>query len=140
MRRIQYRLLAIIIFIGVIGMIMPIMYTNTLALNQAKDTIINKLRSHSNTFIIYAQNSEKDTFQKMAEEYSIASKLRVTLIAADGTVIGESSLPVNQLSQMDNHISRPEIIIAKNSDEGFSTRFSNTLNTEFVYFAIEDDQ
>ena len=140
MRRIQYRLLAIIIFIGVIGMIMPIMYTNTLALNQAKDTIINKLRSHSNTFIIYAQNSEKDTFQKMAEEYSIASKLRVTLIAADGTVIGESSLPVNQLSQMDNHISRPEIIIAKNSDEGFSTRFSNTLNTEFVYFASEVDQ
>ena len=97
MRRIQYRLLAIIIFIGVIGMIMPIMYTNTLALNQAKDTIINKLRSHSNTFIIYAQNSEKDTFQKLAEEYSIASKLRVTLIAADGTVIGQIKVIVHDV-------------------------------------------
>ena len=51
MRRIQYRLLAIIIFIGIIGMIAPITYTNTLALNQAKDTIIDKLRSHSKTFM-----------------------------------------------------------------------------------------
>ena len=51
MRRIQYRLLAIIIFIGVIGMIAPIMYTKSLALNQAKDSIIEKLRSHSKTFM-----------------------------------------------------------------------------------------
>ena len=140
MRRIQYRLLAIIIFIGIIGMIAPITYTNTLALNQAKDTIIDKLRSHSKTFMVYVSNSEKDTFQKMAEEYSIASKLRVTLITANGTVIGESSMPIDQLSQMDNHISRPEIIKAKDSNEGFSTRYSNTLNTDFVYFASQVNQ
>ena len=140
MRRIQYRLLAIIIFIGVIGMIAPIMYTKSLALNQAKDSIIEKLRSHSKTFMVYANSSEKDTFQKLAEEYSIASKLRMTLIAADGTVIGESSMPMDQLSQMDNHISRPEIVEAKDENEGFSTRYSNTLRTEFIYFAKQVDQ
>ena len=107
-------------------MIAPIMYTKSLALNQAKDSIIEKLRSHSKTFMVYANSSEKDTFQKMAEEYSIASKLRMTLIAADGTVIGESSMPMDQLSQMDNHISRPEIVEAKDENEGFSTRYSNT--------------
>ena len=140
MRRIQYRLLTIIIFIGVIGMITPIIYTKSLALNQAKDTIVEKLRSHSKIFILYSNSSEKDTFQKMTEEYSIASKLRVTLIATDGTVIGESSLPIHQLSQMDNHLSRPEIIDAKDEEEGYASRYSNTLKTEFIYFAKQVDQ
>ena len=140
MRRIQYRLLTIIIFIGVIGMITPIVYTKSLALNQAKDTIVEKLRSHSKIFILYSNSSEKDTFQKMTVEYSIASKLRVTLIATDGTVIGESSLPMDQLSQMDNHLSRPEIIDAKDEEEGYASRYSNTLKTEFIYFAKQVDQ
>jgi len=140
MRRIQYRLLAIIIFIGVIAMIAPIVYTKSLALNQAKDSIVEKLRSHSKTFIVYSNSSEKDTFQKMAEEYSIASKLRVTLIAADGTVIGESSLPMDQLLQMDNHLSRPEVVDAKDENEGYASRYSNTLKTEFIYFVKQVDQ
>ena len=140
MRRIQYRLLAIIIFIGVIAMIAPIVYTKSLALNQAKDSIVEKLRSHSKTFIVYSNSSEKDTFQKMAEEYSIASKLRVTLIAADGTVIGESSLPMDQLLQMDNHLSRPEVVDAKDENEGYASRYSSTLKTEFIYFVKQVDQ
>jgi signal transduction histidine kinase len=76
----------------------------------------------------------------MAEEYSIASKLRVTLIAADGTVIGESSLPMDQLLQMDNHLSRPEVVDAKDENEGYASRYSSTLKTEFIYFVKQVDQ
>jgi len=121
-------------------MIAPIIYTKSLALNQAKDSIVEKLRSHSKTFIVYSNSSEKDTFQKMAEEYSIASKLRVTLIAADGTVIGESSLPMDQLLQMDNHLSRPEVVDAKDENEAYASRYSNTLKTDFIYFVKQVDQ
>ena len=140
MRRIQYRLLAIIISIGLIGIITPILYTNSLALDQAQEGILDKLRSHANTILVYSDLSKKDTFQGLATEYSDASSLRVTLIAANGTVIGESYLPSNQLSQMDNHIERPEILAAQEFGEGFSTRYSNTLKTEFIYFAKKVDQ
>jgi len=139
-RRIQYRLLAIIISIGLIGIITPILYTNSLALDQALEGILDKLRSHANTILVYSDLSKKDTFQGLATEYSDASSLRVTLIAANGTVIGESYLPSNQLSQMDNHIERPEILAAQEFGEGFSTRYSNTLKTEFIYFAKKVDQ
>jgi len=139
-RRIQYRLLAIIISIGLIGIITPILYTNSLALDQALEGILDKLRSHANTILVYSDLSKKDTFQGLATEYSDASSLRVTLIAADGTVIGESYLPSNQLSQMDNHIERPEVLAAQEFGEGFSTRYSNTLKTEFIYFAKKVDQ
>ena len=140
MRRIQYRLLAIIISIGLIGIITPILYTNSLALDQAQEGIIDKLRSHVNAILVYSGSSQKDTFQGLAIEYSDASRLRVTLIAADGTVIGESSLPNNQLSQMDNHIDRSEILAAQEFGEGFSTRYSTTMKTEFIYFAKKVDQ
>jgi len=139
-RRIQYRLLAIIISIGLIGIITPILYTNSLALDQAQEGILDKLRSHANTILVYSDLSKKDTFQGLATEYSDASSLRVTLIAANGTVIGESYLPSNQLSQMDNHIERPEVLAAQEFGEGFSTRYSNTLKTEFIYFAKKVDQ
>jgi len=139
-RRIQYRLLAIIISIGLIGIITPILYTNSLALDQAQEGIIDKLRSHANAILVYSGSSQKDTFQGLAIEYSDASRLRVTLIAADGTVIGESSLPNNQLSQMDNHIDRSEILAAQEFGEGFSTRYSTTMKTEFIYFAKKVDQ
>ena len=119
---------------------MPILYTNSLALNQAQEGIIDKLRSHANAILVYSGSSQKDTFQGLAIEYSDASRLRVTLIAADGTVIGESSLPNNQLSQMDNHIDRSEILAAQEFGEGFSTRYSTTMKTEFIYFAKKVDQ
>ena len=140
MRRIQYRLLVIIISIGLIGIITPILYTNSLLLDQAQEGIIDKLRSHANAILVYSGSSQKDTFQGLAIEYSDASRLRVTLIAADGTVIGESSLPNNQLSQMDNHIDRSEILAAQEFGEGFSPRYSTTMKIEFIYFAKKVDQ
>ena len=140
MRRIQYRLLVIIISIGLKGIITPLLYTYSLALDQTQEGIIDKLRSHSNTILVYSDLSKKDTFQGLATEYSDASSLRVTLIAANGTVIGESYLPNKPLSQMDNHIERPEVLAAQEFGEGFATRYSNTLKTEFIYFAKKVDQ
>ena len=140
MRRIQYRLLAIIVSIGLIGIITPILYTNSLALGQAQEGILDKLRSHANAILVYSNSSEKTTFQELATEYSGASSLRITLIAADGTVIGESSLPITELQQMDNHNERPEVLAAQEFGEGFSTRYSNTLKIQFIYFAKKVDQ
>ncbi|MFL3044807.1 MAG: ATP-binding protein [Candidatus Neomarinimicrobiota bacterium] len=111
-----------------------------MALDQAQEGIIDKLRSHANAILFYSGSSQKDTFQGLATEYSSASSLRVTLIAADGTVIGESSLPNKLLSQMDNHIDRSEILAAEEFGEGFSTRYSTTIKTKFIYFAKKVDQ
>ena len=121
-------------------MITPILYTNSLALDQAQEGILDKLRSHTNAILFYSNSSEKTTFQGLATEYSDASGLRVTLIAADGMVIGESSIPITELQQMDNHIERPEVLAAQDFGEGSSTRYSNTLKIEFIYFAKKVDQ
>ena len=41
---------------------------------------------------------------------------------------------------MDNHIDRSEILAAEEFREGFSTRYSTTIKTKFIYFAKKVDQ
>jgi two-component system phosphate regulon sensor histidine kinase PhoR len=58
---------------------------------------------------------------------------RVTLIAADGTVLGESHADVGS---MDNHLLRPEVQEALDQGYGTATRFSQTLRQEIMYAAV----
>lgn len=58
---------------------------------------------------------------------------RVTIVAADGTVLGESN---EDRAQMDNHASRPEIAAALADGQGSSTRFSHTVGYQMMYTAV----
>ena len=58
---------------------------------------------------------------------------RVTIIAADGTVLGESH---EDRLQMENHLTRPEIQQALAQGRGSSTRFSSTTGYQMMYTAV----
>ena len=58
---------------------------------------------------------------------------RVTIVAVDGTVLGESH---EDRTQMENHRNRPEIAAAFASGQGSSTRFSHTVGYEMMYTAV----
>jgi two-component system phosphate regulon sensor histidine kinase PhoR len=59
---------------------------------------------------------------------------RVTIIALDGRVIGDSD---SDSSHMDNHGHRQEIQQASLSGTGMAVRFSDTLKYNFLYVAIK---
>lgn len=62
--------------------------------------------------------------------------VRVTLIAADGTVVADSTLDDAELvARMDNHRSRPEIVGAERNGTGESRRVSSTTGVEYYYLA-----
>jgi two-component system phosphate regulon sensor histidine kinase PhoR len=76
---------------------------------------------------------EGDTyFDRAARHYSELLDVRVTIIAADGTVLGES---VYNRTQMDNHLYRPEVQDALQNELGESIRFSKTGGQEMMYVA-----
>ena len=58
---------------------------------------------------------------------------RVTIIAADGVVIGESN---RDSDTMENHLNRPEVRDALAGGSGSATRFSATLGQEMMYGAV----
>lgn len=71
----------------------------------------------------------------MAAEIGRRISARVTFIAADGTVIGDSEVAAASLSTLDNHLGRPEVQLALQSGKGSATRYSATLRTDMLYVA-----
>jgi two-component system, OmpR family, phosphate regulon sensor histidine kinase PhoR len=68
-----------------------------------------------------------------------ASGTRITLIAADGEVLGDSDVPIDRLSSVENHGSRPEIQQAARFGRGTDIRHSATVGMDFLYVAIRLD-
>ena len=67
--------------------------------------------------------------KKLKEE----TNTRYTIINLDGIVIGDSH---EDVSTMDLHSTRPEIMDAYSGIVGTSIRYSNTLNQEMLYLAL----
>ena len=61
---------------------------------------------------------------------------RVTFVARDGTVVGDSEVRTEDLATLENHGSRPEIVQARAEGVGMARRYSATLKTEMLYVAV----
>src|SRR5262245_12883834 len=72
-----------------------------------------------------------------AEADRLGSRLqaRVTLIAPDGRVLGDSAEPLENLPTLENHATRPEVLEAKASGLGIARRPSATLGIDMLYAA-----
>ena len=60
---------------------------------------------------------------------------RVTLVAADGTVVADSDVPFERLSTLENHLLRPEVQDALSKPIGTNVRRSATVGRDFLYVA-----
>jgi two-component system phosphate regulon sensor histidine kinase PhoR len=58
---------------------------------------------------------------------------RITLLAADGTVLADSD---EDPQGMENHAERPEVLAARGTGLGSATRFSSTLHQRMMYTAL----
>ncbi|MDU0460366.1 MAG: ATP-binding protein [Geobacteraceae bacterium] len=74
--------------------------------------------------------------QQLAETVGTVIKSRVTLIATDGTVIGDSDVGQARLAQLENHLQRPEVQDALKHGAGSALRYSDTLRMSMLYSAM----
>ena len=61
---------------------------------------------------------------------------RVTIIAPDGRVIGDSEVPDAGLSALENHASRPEVRAALRGHMGRAVRLSTSVGNRELYMAV----
>ena len=61
---------------------------------------------------------------------------RVTFIAADGRVLGDSSETLEGVAGMENHGRRPEVVDARAAGLGRARRYSDTLKIDMLYVAV----
>lgn len=71
-----------------------------------------------------------------ADRIGKALGVRATIIAQDGTVIGDSDLDKKTLTTIENHLHRPEIQDALRNGLGISKRYSATLGKTLAYMAV----
>jgi two-component system phosphate regulon sensor histidine kinase PhoR len=60
---------------------------------------------------------------------------RVTLIRADGRVLGDSIVDGPALADLDNHLGRPEVRLTREGQLGVVERYSTTAQTDMLYAA-----
>jgi two-component system phosphate regulon sensor histidine kinase PhoR len=79
--------------------------------------------------------SDQQGWDRLAERLGEAARARVTLIRADGVVLGDSELNREAVRRLENHRTRPEVIEALETGRGASVRFSTTLGQRMMYVA-----
>jgi len=60
---------------------------------------------------------------------------RFTIVHSSGLVLGDSQLSNREISELDDHSHRPEIVTALNGDLGLSIRHSDSINQDLLYVA-----
>jgi len=78
-------------------------------------------------------DSQAKSVDELVRGYAGLLQARVTLVATDGVVLGDSEEPI---AQMDNHLDRPEIQQALSAGQGSSLRFSRTTGQSMMYTAV----
>jgi two-component system phosphate regulon sensor histidine kinase PhoR len=71
-----------------------------------------------------------------ADRLGQLSRARVTLVARDGTVLGDSDVAAADLPALENHRSRAEVAGAMTSGQGTATRRSQTTAVDTMYAAV----
>jgi two-component system phosphate regulon sensor histidine kinase PhoR len=71
-----------------------------------------------------------------ADHLGALTGTRVTLIAPDGRVVGDSSETLEGVAAMENHALRPEVVAARRTGLGRAERHSDTLNIDMLYVAV----
>jgi two-component system phosphate regulon sensor histidine kinase PhoR len=73
-----------------------------------------------------------------AEAHALGNILgaRVTFIARDGRVLGDSELDEAGVLALENHGTRPEVVQSRAEGFGVSRRYSTTLKTYMMYTAV----
>ncbi len=72
-----------------------------------------------------------------ADRLARHSASRVTLVAPDGRVVGDSTQPFGALAELENHAARPEVAAARDgASPGTSQRYSTTVDTDMLYVAV----
>lgn len=116
----------------VLTAIIAVLLTNFLTVftmyNAYEESITQELRQEAE-YVIHALEASPDQVLYLQ---GLETNNRITLIENDGTVIFDNAVKV---SGMENHMNRPEVVMAIENGWGESTRTSDTVSEVTLYYA-----
>jgi len=112
-------------------------YLNRTLATSIVSTLTENLLSQTRlaSLMLSRDGAEQNDLQALAVKLGKTVTARVTIISLDGTVVGDSGVKPNELIELENHISRPEVQDALKNGTGTSVRYSATLRHDMLYTA-----
>lgn len=103
--------------------------------NQIEQSLVNEARLAAET-LSHRKPATAGELDAEADALAPLVSARVTFVARDGTVVGDSDLDGEALSTVENHGARPEIVQAGQQGVGVARRYSTTLSADMLYAAV----
>lgn len=137
-RSIRWRIVFSFVLLVVLAMAGLSIYLSNRLRDAYVDNIRNQLLKETRLLrevarSLLAQGGTGEALDALAKHYGDLLEARVTVIGADGVVLGESD---EDRTQMDNHLRRPEVQQALAQGQGSSIRYSRTVGYEMLYLAL----
>ena len=85
--------------------------------------------------LAHEDDSTQTDLDEVADRLGQQINARITLIASDGRVVGDSSVDDAALAALDNHLNRPEVQNA-GTQAAAVERYSATLGSDLLYAAV----
>ena len=86
------------------------------------------------------QPLSREIVDHIVDQLGEAEELRITVVAPDGSVLGDSEFSGRELAKLESHADRPEILEARSEGFGVSGRFSRSVKTEMLYVAVAEPE
>ena len=126
-------ILLVLLALGFLGFYM-INTTRSSQISHLKSQLVNEAKLVANiSTSSFADPVQQDNLDTIAKTISGEISTRITFIAKDGTVLGDSD---QDPTTMENHLTRPEVAAALATGEGQATRYSATLHENMMYVAV----
>jgi two-component system phosphate regulon sensor histidine kinase PhoR len=126
-------ILLVLAGMGVLGFYMVDSTRNT-QLNRLQTQLTNEAKLLAEISLpAFAGQGGQSQLDSIAKATGKEIEARITLIARDGTVLGDTD---QDPLTMENHATRPEVIAALSSGVGQATRYSATLHKNMMYVAV----
>ena len=82
-------------------------------------------------------SEDRERLQVEVRRLGQETQTRFTVVDLNGTVLADSGRStLAEVKQMDNHRNRPELLDAANTGTGESERYSDTMQSPLVYYAL----
>jgi two-component system phosphate regulon sensor histidine kinase PhoR len=134
--RLRHRQLLLLLGAALVAAILVALGGFSLVRSSLRERSVERIGAETALLAEWVQGVEGTAaLQAFSERASARLDLRVTLIAADGTVIADSATGPDGLAQMDNHLGRPEVQAARLRGRGSSYRRSDTTSVRYFYSA-----
>jgi len=119
--------------VGVNVLVMALIVNSELA-GRLRDQAVDELTRDARTVAVHwAPGMDASV---IAHQDGAALSHRVTIIRADGVVIGDSDFESEGLAALENHGTRPEVVAARRDGIGVATRPSPSRGDDELYVAV----